>query len=317
MVSANIQKTMGVARSGYGKMLVKDLMRNKYVYLMALPVILYYIIFCYIPMYGLVIGFKEFNIAKGIIGSSWVGLEHFIRFFNSHFFIRVTRNTFLVSFYMLVFGFPAPIILALMLNEIRQNSIKRFIQTSSYLPHFISIMVLSGIIIQFTGEHGLVNDILKLLGFQRSTLLLKPELFRPIYVSTGIWQEIGWGSIIYLSALSSIDHEQYEASRIDGAGKWKQMIHVTIPGIMPTVVIMLIMRIGQMMNIGFEKILLLYNSNTYETADVISTYVYRVGLQNMSYDYSTAVGLFNSIINFILLISANYISRKVNETSLW
>ena len=302
---------------GYFAMLTKDLMRNKYIYIMALPLIAYYLIFHYVPMYGAMIAFKKYSVSKGILESSWVGFDHFVRFFNTHYFTRVTSNTFIISLYMLLIGFPAPIIFALMLNEIRQVKFKRFIQTVSYLPYFVSIMVVCGLIIQFAGEKGIINDILVTLGFQRVPLLLRPEFFRTIYVSSGIWQGLGWESIIYLSALAGIDQQQYEAARIDGAGKWKQMVHVTLPGLQSTIVIMLILRIGQLMNVGFEKILLLYNPNTYETADVISTYVYRTGLQNFSYDYSAAVGLFNSTINFALLVSANYISKKLSDSSLW
>lgn len=301
----------------YGTVLYKDLRRNKYLYVMVLPLVIYYIIFHYVPMYGATIAFKQFNIAEGIMGSPWIGFDHFIRFFNTHNFYRVTTNTIILNFYLLLFGFPTPIILALLLNELRQQKFKKLVQTVTYLPHFISIVVIAGMIVQFTSEHGIINDFLAMFGIKRSPLLLNPKLFRPIYVISSIWQETGWGSIVYLSALAAIDTQQYEAAKIDGAGKWKQMISITLPGIMPTIVIMLILKIGNMMSIGFEKVMLLYNPNTYETADVISTYVYRVGLINFSYDYSTAVGLFNSVINLILLVTANCVSRKVNETSLW
>lgn len=317
---AELQTSSAVAikkKNSYGAMLMRDLVKNKYVYIMAIPMLVYYILFHYQPMYGAIIAFKNFSPGGGIMGSPWAGFTHFESFFSSVYFWRVLRNTVLINFYNLIFGFPAPIILALLLNEIRNNIFKRTVQTVSYLPHFISIMVVCGMIIDFTSSDGIINDIMAMFGGERSTLLLKPELFRPIYVSTNIWQEVGWGSIIYLAALTSIDPQLYEAAIIDGAGKWKQTWNITIPGIMPTIVILLILRIGQMMNVGFEKIILLYNPNTYETADVISSFVYRKGLLEFNYSYSAAVGLFNSIINFTLIVTANWISRKLNETSLW
>lgn len=301
----------------FGKMLARDFMRNKYIYMMAIPMIVYYILFHYQPMYGAIIAFKNFSPARGILGSPWAGFTHFESFFNGVYFWRVLRNTLLINVYNLMFGFPAPIVLALLLNEIRHNVFKRTVQTVSYLPHFISIMVVCGMIIDFTSSDGIINDIVAMFGGERATLLLKPELFRTIYVGTNIWQEVGWGSIIYLAALTSIDPQLYQAATIDGASRWKQLWNITIPGIMPTIVILLILRIGQMMNVGFEKIILLYNPNTYETADVISSFVYRKGLLEFNYSYSAAVGLFNSVINFALLLTANRISRKVNETSLW
>ena len=268
-------------------------------------------------MYGAIIAFKQYAPAKGVLGSPWVGFDHFVRFFSSHSFWRIFRNTFLISFYSLLFGFPAPIILALLLNELKNEKFKRTVQTISYLPHFISLVVVAGMIKDFTVTDGIINDFIELFGGERVPILQKAELFRPVYIISGIWQEIGWGSIIYLAALSGISQELYEAAMIDGAGRFKQVIHVTIPGIAPTIIIMLILRIGQLMNVGYEKIILLYNPSTYETADVISSYVYRVGLLEFSWSYSAAVGLFNSVVNFILVIAANWVSRRVTETSLW
>lgn len=311
---APVLKTAG---ESIGTVIVRDFLRNKYIYLMALPMLAYYIIFHYGPMYGAVIAFKNFSPMKGIMGSPWAGFVHFQSFFDSVYFFRVVRNTLLINLYSLLFGFPAPILLALLLNEIRQRSFKRLVQTVSYLPHFISIMVVCGIIIDFTGRNGLINDILVLFGAERFNLLAKPELFRAIYVGSDIWQSVGWGSIIYLAALSGVDAEQYEAATIDGAGRFRKIWYISIPGILPTIVILLILRMGSMMNVGFEKIILLYNAGTYETADVISSFVYRKGLLEFNYSFSSAVGLFNSFINFSLLLSANWISRKLNETSLW
>lgn len=294
-----------------------DLKKYRYIYLMSLPVIIYYLLFHYLPMYGAIISFKNFSPGLGIWGSPWVGFQNFEDFFSGPYFFRIFRNTILINFYQLIFSFPAPIILALLLNELTHDGFKRVVQTVSYMPHFISIMVICGLIIDFTSKNGVINDIGEFFGLERQSMLLNPGLFRPIYIISGIWQEIGWGSIIYLAALSSIDTEQYEAARIDGANRWTQMWNITLPGIMPTIIIMLILRIGSMMNVGFEKVILLYNPSIYETADVISSYVYRKGLLEFSYSYSAAVGLFNSVINFALLLSANKISRKVNEVSLW
>lgn len=297
--------------------LILDIRKNKYLYVMLLPVLLYYVVFHYAPMYGAIIAFKDFSPRLGILGSDWVGFDNFQMFFSGPYFWRTIKNTLLISLNELIFGFPAPIILALLLNEVKNALFKRSVQTLTYMPHFISLVVICGILKDFTSSEGVINDIIAWMGGERTTFLLEASMFRPIYVSSGVWQHIGWGTIIYLAALTGIDQEQYEAARIDGAGRWKQAIHVTIPGIMPTIIILLILEMGKMMNVGFEKIILLYNPGTYETADVISSYVYRVGLQEFNYSFSSAVGLFNSVINFTLLICSNWISRKLNNTSLW
>lgn len=295
----------------------KDIIKYRYIYLMILPVVLWYFIFCYMPMYGAQIAFKDFNPGLGILKSPWVGLKHFRLFFDGVYFWRTFRNTLLISLYSLIFGFPAPIILALLLNEVSSKRFKRTVQTVTYLPHFISLVVVCGIIREFTATEGIINTVIEMFGGERRSMLLAPELFRSIYVVSGIWQNIGWDSIIYLAALSGVDPTYYDAAIVDGAGRFKRVLHVTLPGIAPTIIILLILRIGQIMNVGFEKIILLYNENIYETADVISSYVYRKGILEQSYSYSAAVGLFNSVINFLLVIIANTISRKVNETSLW
>ncbi len=294
-----------------------DFRKYRSVYLMLLPVVAFYGIFHYGPMYGATIAFKDFVPSLGIWGSDWVGLRNFVDFFSSHYFFRIVRNTFAISFLDLVFGFPAPIILALLLNEVRGNLFKRTVQTVTYLPHFVSIMVICGLIIDFTMEKGLLNDMVALFGGKRFNMLLSPQMFRPIYIISNIWKEAGWGSIIYLAALSGIDPQLYEAATIDGASRWQRLTYITLPGLMPTIVILFILRMGSIMNVGFEKIILLYNPNTYETADVVSSFVYRRGLQEMNYSYSAAVGLFNSVINFSLLSFTNWLSRRVNETSLW
>lgn len=297
--------------------LIKDLKRNKYVYLMILPVIAYYLIFHYWPMYGATIAFKDYSLGKGINGSEWVGFKYFLEFFNSHYFYRVLNNTIMINLYQLAFGFPIPIIFAILLNEVTNRKFKVTVQTISYMPHFISTMVVAGLIIAFTARDGVINDILGLFGVSPTNLLSKPELFQPIFIISEIWQKMGWESIIYLAALTSIDQELYQAATIDGAGRFKKILHVTLPGILPTITILLILQIGQMMNVGYEKIILLYSPNVYGTADVISSFVYRKGLVEFNFSYSTAVGLFNSVINFILLIIANWTSRFLSETSLW
>jgi putative aldouronate transport system permease protein len=295
----------------------KDIKRNKYIYIMAIPMIVFFILFCYIPMYGVIIAFKDYSPTLGITGSPWVGLKHFSSFFHSMYFGRTIKNTFFLSIYSLLWGFPAAIILALLLNEVRRDKFKRCVQTITYLPHFISLVVICGMIIDFTGTDGLLNSILSIFGVEPQNWLTKPEWFRTIYIGSGLWQSIGWDSIIYLAALSGIDPTLYEAATIDGAGRWKQLLYVTLPGISPTIVTMLILSIGGLMSVGSEKIILLYNPLTYETSDVISSYVYRKGLINANYSFSTAVGLFESAIGFILLVFANQLSKKISDTSLW
>lgn len=304
-------------RTNFINVLLKDLVRNKYIYLMLLPVVAYYIIFHYAPMYGAVISFKKFIPRRGILGSPWVGLEHFRTFFNSPYCLRLIRNTVLISLYGIIFAFPAAIILALLINEIQNSYFKKTVQTVTYLPHFISLVVMCGILRNFLALDGIINDLAELLGMERQLFLAEPKWFRTIYIGSGIWQGVGWNSIIFIAALSGIDQELYEAAVIDGAGKWKQTLHVTIPGILPTIIIMLILRVGNIMSVGHEKVILLYNPAIYETADVISTYVYRKGLLENNFSFSSAVGLFNSVINFALLVCVNKISRVVSETSLW
>jgi len=292
--------------------------RHKYIYLMLLPVVIYYVLFMYLPMYGLQIAFKDFSPVKGVWASDWIGFKHFVSFYESYYFWRLIRNTVLISFYELIFGFPAPILLALFLNEIRKKFFKNIVQSITYLPHFISIVVVAGMMVDFLSGDGLINQITAMFGMEPITFLVEPGWFRTIYVSSGIWQGIGWGSIIYLAAIAGIDPSLYEAAKTDGAGRFKQIWHITLPGIMPTVIIMLILKFGTLMAGGsLEKILLLYNSTTYETADVISTFVYRRGLLQLDYGFSAAIGLFNNVMNFILLVSANAVSRKINNTSLW
>ncbi|WP_246066808.1 ABC transporter permease [Paenibacillus koleovorans] len=296
---------------------LRILNRDKYLLILILPVLLYYFIFHYIPMYGVIIAFKNFKPLKGILGSDWVGFKYFIMFFDSVYFWRLLKNTLLISIYSFVWSFPVPIFFALMLNEVREGLFKKAVQTISYLPHFISIVVICGMIVNFTGQHGIVNTALGWIGIGPIPFLSEPSWFRDIYISSGIWQGFGWGSIIYLAAIAGIDPQLYEAANIDGANRWQKMWYITLPCLVPTIVILLILNAGNLMDVGFEKINLLYNPTTYETADVISTYVYRQGIQRADYSYSTAIGLFNNVINLILLVIVNRISRKVSETSLW
>lgn len=297
--------------------LKKDIVQNKELYILAIPIILFYALFHYRPMYGAIIAFKNFSPARGIMGSPWVGLQHFETFFSSIYFNRVLINTLRISITELIFGFPAPIILALMINELRNKMFSRTIQTITYMPHFISLVVLCGMIRQFTSDTGFITLLLSYVGFPLQTMLNNARLFVPIYVISGIWQHVGWGSIIYLAALAGIDQELYDAAKIDGAGRWNQTLYVTLPGILPTIIILFILRTGTILSVGSEKIILLYNPAIYETSDVISSYVYRQGLLNADWSYSTAVGLFNSGVNFILVVCVNWWSRKTSETSLW
>ena len=304
-------------RKSFGQRVKVELSRHKYLYLMLIPVALYYIIFLYVPMYGSIIAFKDYRPDLGILGSPWVGLKHFKDFFTSIYAWRVIRNTLQISLGTLLFGFPAPIILALLLNEIRSKIFKKSVQTLTYLPHFISTVVICSIILNFTATDGVVNSIITALGFEPIQFMIREEWFQPIYIGTTIWQQVGWDSIIYIAALAGIDQQLYEACRIDGGGRLRQLLTVTLPGILPTMVVMLVMNAGKIMSIGYEKILLLYNSNTYETADIISSFVYRRGIVDMNYSFASAVGLFNSVINLILLVSVNRICRKMTDNSLW
>lgn len=303
--------------------LKKDLKRNWEIYLMGLPVMAFYLIFSYLPLYGMIIAFKDFSIKAGesffsaVLSSKWVGFQNFQDFFRSYYFWQLLRNTLVISISSLVFVFPAPIILALLINEIRGKRFSGAVKTISYIPHFISIVVICGMIRIFVAQDGLMTKFFSIIGLENQNMLNNPNLFVPIYVLSELWQNVGWDSIIYIAALAAVDMELYEAAQIDGAGRWKQTIHITIPSIMPTIILLLILRIGSVLNVGYEKIILLYNPVTYETADVISSFVYRKGIIDSDWSYSTAVNIFNSVVNVILLVAANKISQKYSETSLW
>ena len=307
---------LGLSRLG------NDLRRNRYLYLMLLPVVSYYIIFCYLPMYGAFMAFQDYNLAKGVLGSPFAdqnGLANFIKFFRSPYFSRVTFNTVWLNTLSLFFGFPAPIIFALLLNEVRSKAFKRTVQTISYLPFFISIVVVAGIIFDFTRQDGVITYFAhRYLGApQNVNLLARASLYRPIYIVSDIWQGMGFNSIIYISAISGINPELYEAAYMDGAGRWGKLLHITIPGLAPTIIIMFILQVGNLMGTNLEKVLLLYSPAVYDVADVISSYVYRQGIVQAQFSYSSAVGLFNSAINFVILLAANTASRRLSETSLF
>lgn len=312
MTIANIKR----AEEKFSVKVVKDFRKNRSLYLLALPVILFYIIFHYKPMYGAIIAFMDYNPFAGISGSTWVGFKHFKDFFAGPDFWHLIKNTLVISISTVVFSFPLPIILALALNELRSEKFGKVIKTISYLPHFISLVVICGIIKTFFGSNGLIGSFVAKLTGESVNLLNDPSWFVRIYVGSGVWQNIGWDSIIYVAALYSIDQELYEAADIDGCGRWGKIVNITLPCIIPTIVIMLILQLGGMLSVGYQKIILLYNPLTYETADVISSYVYRRGLQEFNYSFSTAVDLFNSVVNFIMIISVNAISKKISNIGI-
>jgi len=305
------------SRMSWGKKLMMNIKQHPWFYVMIIPAIAYFIVFHYAPMYGVIIAFQDYKPFKGISGSAWVGLKHFSDFITGPFFWRLLRNTLSINIGMLLFGFPLPIVFALLLNEVRSVGFKRVVQTITYMPHFVSSVVVCGLMVLFCRSDGILTYVLKFIGFPDNNLLTYKQYFQGLYIGMNIWQELGWDSIIYFAALTSIDVSLYEAARVDGAGRWRQMWHITLPGIAPTVVILLILRIGNLMSLGWDRIYLLYNDMVMETADVISTYVYRTGMLQVQYSYATAVGLMNSIVNIILLFSANFISRKVSDSSLW
>ncbi|WP_028544631.1 ABC transporter permease [Paenibacillus taiwanensis] len=295
----------------------KRMLQNWELYLFIAPAFLYFLIFHYGPMYGIQIAFKNFIPTKGIWGSPWVGFDHFTRFFESYYFWDLLWNTLSISLYELAVGFPLPIILALAFNEVKDGFFKRSVQTITYAPHFISVVVMAGIIITFLSPStGIINHIIQFLGFDPVNFLTEPAWFKTLYVLSGVWQGTGWGTIIYLAALSGVDPQLHEAAIVDGASRFKRILHINIPAITPTITILLILNMGSILGVGFEKILLLQNSLNMGASDVISTFVYRSGLVDAQYSFSTAVGLFNSVVNAILLITVNQIARRTGN-SLW
>lgn len=313
---AKVEKTVQKKQAKMGS-LKYSLKKNREIYLMLIPVILYYVVFKYGPMFGNIIAFQNFKVTRGVFGSDFVGFKHFIAFFNDIFFLRVLKNTLTISISSLIFAFPLPIIFALLLNEIRNLKFKKCVQTITYMPHFISTVIISSMILSYVAPNGVINALLQNLGMDKVPFMTDPQYFVGVYIVSNVWQNLGWSSIIYISALSGIDTELYEAAAVDGANRWKQTIHITIPGILPTISIMLIMQIGSLLSVGYEKILLLYNPAIYESADVISTYVYRKGILGAEFSFSSAVGMFNSVINFILLVFANWFSKKFQGSGLF
>lgn len=299
------------------KAFARGLRRDWELIIMILPVVIFFLVFAYYPMYGVVIAFKKFSVAKGILNSPWVGMKYFIRFFESPYLFRLLRNTLLISLYNIVWGFPVPILFALMLDEIKTKKFKSAVQTVSYLPHFVSSVVICSMVIDLVSTNGVINSALDRITGTKINFLGDPKWFRTIFVGSGIWQDFGWNSIIYLAAITGINPDLYEAAKMDGAGRLQQVWHVTLPGIKPTILTLLILSLGNALSVGYEKIILLYSPSTYETADVISSYVYRTGLLNAEYSYSAAVGLFNSVVNIMVLFVFNWVGRRFFEVRIF
>jgi putative aldouronate transport system permease protein len=297
---------------------LKHMKRDKQLLILFIPCILFYIIFRYGPLYGLIIAFKDYSVFTGIIDSPWAGMKHFNRFFSSPDFFLLFKNTLLLGFYSLIFGFPFPIILAIMLNEVRARWFKKTIQTASYLPTFLSVVIISSMIIDFLSpNNGLINQFISFLGFEKKYFLIDPDWFRSIYVISNIWSSTGYEAIIFLAAIASISPTLYEAAKVDGCSRFQMMRHITIPGILPTILIVFTLRTGSMIRIGYEKVLLLYNAMTYDVADVFSTFVYRKGLLESNYSYGAAVGMFEAVVAMVMLIGANSISKRLGGSGLW
>ena len=318
-IALEAQKEIAAKRQkkSFVKRFIKVYNRDKYLYMLFLIPFCFFVVFKYAPMYGVLLAFKDFKVAKGILGSSWVGLKYFKEFLSNPYSYRLIRNTVVLRVYQLLFGLPAPIVLALLLNELRNERFKRFVQTTSYLPHFVSLVVVCGMIVNFLATDGIVNEIVRFFGGRPFPWLMAPQWFRTIEIGSGIWQGTGWTSIIYLAALSAIGPQLYEAAVIDGANRWQRLIHITVPGIAPTIIIMLLLRMGTLLTVDYQKILLLYTGATYETADVLGTYIYRRGLLGADFSYATAIGVFQSVVGLVFIVGSNWIAKRVSETSLW
>lgn len=305
-------------KKSFFQRLRRDLVKHWQVYLMLLPVVIYFIIYNYLPMGGLIMAFQDYKLKLGMFKSPFVGLKHFQRFFSSMYFGRLMRNTLMISIKDIVWSFPLTIIFALLLNEVQNRVFKKTIQTVSYLPYFISMVVVCGLVVDFTKGGGALSNLYTKITGNEGSLLGDPDKFQAIFVGSNIWQNLGYNSIVYLSALAAISPDLYESAKVDGANRWQQTIHITLPGLVPTIVIMLIMRVGSIMSVSYQKIILLYSPAIYEKADVITSYIYRVGLkEGNDYSYSTAVGLFQSVVNLILVVVTNQISKKYTDSSLW
>ncbi len=316
MATANIAQT-GVKKQSFTERLKKDLQKHWILYLMMVPALIYFVVYCYGPMAGLYIAFSDYKITGGIFAGKFIGFKYFTKFFESYYFTRLLRNTLLLSLETLAFGFPIPIIFALVINEVQNKKFKSLAQTITYMPHFISIVVICGLVIDFTSNDGLINQIIMACGGEPIPFLARPEWFRTVYVTSEVWQNFGWDSVVFLAALTGIEMEQFEAARLDGASRVQQIIHISLPSILPTIVTVLLMRIGHVMSIGFDKVFNLYSPATYETADIISTFVYRQGVLGANFSSAAAIGLFNSAINVALVVMMNKVSRKLTESSLW
>jgi len=313
------------AATGFFYKIKKDIFKNKYLLLLLLPGVIWYIIFMYFPMYGIIIAFKDFKLQFGhtffqtISESKWVGLNNYINFFQSPYAFRIVRNTVLIGVYDFLWGFPMPIVFAILLNEVYNQKYKRFVQTVTFLPHFISVVAIVGMFSMFLSPStGVINLILSHV-FQIKPIyfMMEPGWFRTIYIGTDLWQKVGWNAIVYIAAISNLNQDMYEAATVDGATRIQKILHITIPALKGTIAILMILRVGNILNVGWEKIIAMYQPTTYETADVIQTYVYRIGLMNAQYSLSAAIGLFNSVINVILLLSSNWFSKKFLEENLF
>ncbi len=312
------ERTPRVPRSLGKNQKVRSMIRNYDLYLMLVPVVAFYIIFKYIPMYGVQIAFRDYNPGIGFLKSPWIGMYHFKRFFSSFRFTRMMTNTIMINVYQIIFQFPLPILFAIIVNEVRKKHFKAFVLNITYIPHFLSTVVIVALITTVTNpEYGILNHLLSLFGGKPIRFMEQPFYFKPVYILSGIWQNTGWNSLIYLGALAGIDPSLYEAAQVDGASKLQQIFRITIPCIVPTIIIMLILKIGGIMDLGVDKILLMQNDLNIASSDVISVYVYQMGVRDGNYDFATAIGLFNSIINFVLLLGANRLSRKLFDASLW
>ena len=313
-----MKKPVKGTAAGKGKSQIwKNIYRSRYLYLLFALSLLYFIVFKYGAMAWLSIAFFDYNAFLGFAGSKFVGIKYFKQFIMDPYFWNILKNTVVLNLWMLVLYFPTPIILALLINEVKNKHFKKMAQTISYMPYFLSTVVVCGFITTILSNDGLINHVISSLGLEKVQFLMEPGWFRPVYVISEIWQQCGWGSIIYLAALAGVDSQLYEAAAIDGAGKWKQLIHVSIPGIAPVISIQLLLTVGKLLTVGYEKILLLYTGATYSTADVISTYVYRRGLMEANYSYGSAVSIFQAVMALILVVLANKAARKVGQTSLW
>lgn len=312
MMSKNAVSRVAVSKSSWKR----DILINWKVYMLVLPVIAYFLIFNYIPMGGLLMAFEDYSPFKGLLASKWVGLENFVQFFTDPNFFQILRNTLVISLLGLTVGFPLTIVFAILLNEIYVKSFKRIVQTISYLPYFISMVVICGLIIDFVSSSGVITNFLVIFGFERQNLLTNPNFFWAINLISDIWQGLGYGSIIFVAAINEVSPELHEAAIIDGANRFKRVLNVTIPGIKHVIITMLILRLGMLMSVGFDKILLLYNPSIYSTADVISTNVQRMGIEQMQYSYAAAVGLFNSVVGTVLLLASNFIAKKYSDSSI-